>query len=465
VSTILNSITIIGLYGVRDYKIIFSDNRMIFVGENGSGKTTVLKIIYYTLSANWDSLFEFKFDEIQIEIMKNGKKHKTVINYEIFTKVFAVQGIERLNYYSDMQLHTVSHGSRRPLNLSFNDIVSLTVEFRSSKSNSLNARRGLPPDFYKPLMESEDVKSFLKIDNQIRDLIDFQILYLPTYRRIEEQLKTIFPFTDSSEWEKKRIKIQNDRAFEIVEFGMGDVDAAVEKKQTELQRLSQEQQNKLTLGYLGEIVTNKYDKVDIAKIKALSDEDISLVLNRIEESILSSSNKHLVMETLSRVKKINLSEIPQAKDKIICHYFLHLLDFHKEMEDKEACMLKFCEKCNKYLVSNMIEYIRSSFSCRILNKVSGDFSDNDIKFQNLSSGEKQIVSLFSHLNLSQKENVFVFIDEPELSLSVEWQKSFLLDIIDSVNCVGLVASTHSPFIFENNLETYVHGINEFCSRG
>ena len=84
-----------------------------------------------------------------------------------------------------------------------------------------------------------------------------------------------------------------------------------------------------------------------------------------------------------------------------------------------------------------------------------------INFQDLSSGEKQIVSLFSHLFLDDNDSVFVFIDEPELSLSVDWQKSLLPDIATSPKFSGLLATTHSPFVFDNELESAVHGINEF----
>ena len=66
---------------------------------------------------------------------------------------------------------------------------------------------------------------------------------------------------------------------------------------------------------------------------------------------------------------------------------------------------------------------------------------NDVRINqnDLSSGEKQIVSLFSHLYLSGKERYFVLIDEPELSLSVPWQRRFLEDIRGGHFCAGLVA--------------------------
>lgn len=84
-----------------------------------------------------------------------------------------------------------------------------------------------------------------------------------------------------------------------------------------------------------------------------------------------------------------------------------------------------------------------------------------IEFKYLSSGEKQIVSLFSHVYLSSEKKFFVLIDEPELSLSVPWQRRFLVDIQNGAYCSGLFAVTHSPFIYENELIKYTHGLGEF----
>jgi predicted ATPase len=77
-----------------------------------------------------------------------------------------------------------------------------------------------------------------------------------------------------------------------------------------------------------------------------------------------------------------------------------------------------------------------------------------IEFSMLSSGEKQIVSLFSHLYLSESQFYYVLIDEPELSLSVEWQNMLLPDIWNSGRCKFLLAVTHSPFICENEFDKY-----------
>ena len=58
----------------------------------------------------------------------------------------------------------------------------------------------------------------------------------------------------------------------------------------------------------------------------------------------------------------------------------------------------------------------------------------------------------ARLYLSDKQKI-VLIDEPELSLSLDWQRKVLPDIIKSEMVVQLLAITHSPFIFENELDS------------
>ncbi|MDP1288106.1 AAA family ATPase, partial [Klebsiella pneumoniae] len=81
------------------------------------------------------------------------------------------------------------------------------------------------------------------------------------------------------------------------------------------------------------------------------------------------------------------------------------------------------------------------------------FTNNPIELEDLSSGEKQIISLMAHIYLDDTREKIVLFDEPELSLSIEWQEHVLADIINSPSVVQLLAITHSPFVFNNELKT------------
>lgn len=88
-----------------------------------------------------------------------------------------------------------------------------------------------------------------------------------------------------------------------------------------------------------------------------------------------------------------------------------------------------------------------------------------IQLGSLSSGEKQVVAIFAHIMFyRRRENLFVIVDEPELSISVEWQEKILVDILKCRPCTGLFAVTHSPFIFDNELRSDAHSIAEFSER-
>src|SRR5690606_16383917 len=81
-----------------------------------------------------------------------------------------------------------------------------------------------------------------------------------------------------------------------------------------------------------------------------------------------------------------------------------------------------------------------------------------VPLDSLSSGEKQMVSLFAKMFLYPKQKI-VLIDEPELSLSLDWQTQILPDILASPTCHQLIAITHSPFVFENALEPFARAID------
>ena len=87
-------------------------------------------------------------------------------------------------------------------------------------------------------------------------------------------------------------------------------------------------------------------------------------------------------------------------------------------------------------------------------QIINNFTKSSLKLSALSSGEKQIVSVFARLLLDPNKKYFIIIDEPELSLSIEWQQRLLPDIVDSSSCNQLIAVTHSPFIFDNELSQF-----------
>ena len=57
-----------GLFGRRNVDLALSDNRLIIVGENGSGKSTVVNMLYYFVTAQWDRLRKMRFTKLAVDI-------------------------------------------------------------------------------------------------------------------------------------------------------------------------------------------------------------------------------------------------------------------------------------------------------------------------------------------------------------------------------------------------------------
>ena len=140
---------------------------------------------------------------------------------------------------------------------------------------------------------------------------------------------------------------------------------------------------------------------------------------------------------------------------------------YRSQERYDSAINMFCEICNKYLSDKKFVYDASNVSLEIYRCVDGKpviSQNNNVQLNQLSSGEKQIVSIFSQIYLELDKKYVVLFDEPELSLSIYWQENLLPDIIASGNCKFLMAVTHSPFIFGDKLKQYTIGMHEFIKR-
>ncbi len=78
----------------------------------------------------------------------------------------------------------------------------------------------------------------------------------------------------------------------------------------------------------------------------------------------------------------------------------------------------------------------------------------EIPEDRLSSGEKHLLALYYHLVFVAQPGSLIFIDEPELSLHVDWQEHFLRDIqrIVELRNIDLLIATHSPTLIDDKWE-------------
>lgn len=454
--TKITAFSIKGLHAKKDVDIKFKNNTLILVGENGTGKTTCLHLFYYLITGQWTQLARYRFQELAITI--NGKKHR-------LTKKQVTGSMRKM--HPDF-LRRFPHQVRNQV---FNLLETHENPLESAELRHLCDHYGIPSEFIFremqqfDLFEGDDEKASQTVRDAIKEIetsMNAQILYLPTYRRIEQELHQIFQDLDKDALQRRRRlpgRRKKRRSYlELVEFGMQDVQAALKETQRDLDMFARRNMTDLSYGFLGDIVGKLHETEDLESVRKVDPKTVDAVLNRVQENILPEQRKTELKNVIQRFQKGG--EEDEASN-VTCYYFAQLLDFHSRIEKREANLKKFCEVCNEYMVDKKYHYDNSEYSAKILPNRPDAGPNDEINLSSLSSGEKQIISLFSHLYLSGETQFFVLIDEPELSLSVPWQRKFLADIRGAGLCTGLFAVTHSPFIYDNELENYAHGMGEF----
>lgn len=81
------------------------------------------------------------------------------------------------------------------------------------------------------------------------------------------------------------------------------------------------------------------------------------------------------------------------------------------------------------------------------NHIVFDYDGDEISLEQLSSGEKQLLLILLKVFLMEERKYILLMDEPEISLHIEWQhKLFEKILLLNPNC-QIITSTHSPSLF------------------
>lgn len=432
--------SIIGLHGDKDIELYFDSPYKILVAENGTGKTTVLNSLFYLLTGQLQKLSQIEFEKLQLEFSNEEKidLSREDISLEIPDNLEKIPHFVRLKQYLGDDLARALF--ERSLNVeSLRDIRS-THEYRLARSQfpgpAIEIHRLL--ERFRRELSGDDLFSSALSDtkNKIKELIPLDVFYLPTYRRVEEDLQRLGyegEFSDGQE--------------QLIHFGMRDVSRRFKKITSEIIESAVTWYSRISGRMLDELMTGV--QVDREKLEKISNPDaLEIVLDRLGDNI----SKKRKVDILSLVQS---DDIHNDKYNALAYFLSNLIEIYDQQRDKDNRIKEFVGVTNKYLVGKEIRYDEGNVTITVVNKRT----ETEVLLEKLSSGEKQLISILSKLYLESSRESLIIFDEPELSLSIEWQKTLLPDIIASGQCGLLIAATHSPFIFENTLDRYAEALN------
>jgi predicted ATP-binding protein involved in virulence len=463
----LKRIRIERLFDAYNLDVPIQDNTLILVGENGSGKSTLINLLYYTLTAQWERLAQLPFHSCTVTIGEqeypierktlNTAQNNNQIKNKVFRYLSRVLNQSEFDNLLNKLAESPSEYWLSPPGML--ELREINNEFPSVSFRVLRDAAKINPHFAS-LEEHEASQVTDKLAEAVQSGYKEQVLFLPTYRRIEKELSDVFPdrdFDDVLPFSKTNRYRKKPRSgyVELVEFGMEDVIRAFESSLSDLDQNFRTELNRLTGSYLGDIIRNNYKNVEASQLSTEEfTETIKVMLPRIGD-ILSEGDRQKLGQLLEDVKT---NQVLLEEQRVTAYFLTRLVEIHKSQQEKERPIRKLVDLVNQYLSNKKLEFNPSEFNL-VVNRKNKDMSE--VPIPGLSSGEKQIISLFSHILLSDYGQYFVVIDEPELSISVPWQRRFLQDLKDTGKCSGLIAVTHSPFVFENSLAEYAHSISEF----
>ena len=278
-----------------------------------------------------------------------------------------------------------------------------------------------------------------------------RVLHLPTYRRIEAPLEP--------QSRQRRRPWQRGLEFDQpwqhgpfvgradIRYGLADVDRRLQDLASEIQRISNIGYRRLSANIIDDLLEAGTSALTESSKTELPDlESLKLFLSRVE----AEGPRQERTEALAEL----YDDAPQDRtytSRTLKYFLSKLAVVVNQTKELESNIASFVNRVNSYLIlsseEKCLNYDATDMRVEVLNTWTG----RTVEMDDLSSGEKQVISLFSYLYLYQGNNL-VLIDEPELSLSIEWQKKLLPDIVETPTCVQLLAITHSPFIFDNSLD-------------
>lgn len=413
--TIIVHVAVEGLFGDLAYSFSLNkDPRLTIVtAPNGFGKSTLLRIIAFALSGKYPKLLRIPFKRFQL---------RTDAGLELEVRREIVQphaGFER-RVRGSISLLQLKH-DRAPVEVASHSIEEVVADRgrKHSDDQSGAARSPLPLQW-----QSEE-------GAEPAELVLFResiaVAEIPASRLIDQHAQ-----------ESDVSGARNDQL--TVQWISSLVTARVDSSMREYAERSQE----LDRTFPGHVIT------DLLKGDTKTSEmALQAQLDALKQTYIRYAELGLI--ELDSVPQ----PIPPAADetvqKILRRYYDQIsnkLDSFSDVADRLELLLS---AINERLYFKKIIFNRSEGI-----EVKGRHGDS-IPLTSLSSGEQHLLVIFGTLLFADPVPDLILLDEPEISLHLDWQDNFLptLEKILHVVPASVLVATHSPTIINGRWELCV----------
>lgn len=451
----IKSLEIKGLFGRFDYSFSFDENEKIFMfhGHNGTGKTQVLRIIEI-LSAK-------KFSQIDLNSLNCNSL--------------------KLTYSDGATLYIKTNRKEKE----FTSLIEFTP--KKGKKTLLKKRpdKKLNPDREYILNRIDNNVPFIRVEDDkwmdtarnklysVTELVSEFPTMLPS-KLLEEAKQLSLGEWDTDSLPEIKTNFLNTRRLDYTRMMSQDRNSYIhgrwrdtkdntDKNINPLVKLSTDVSNKIKQSSESySKVSQRLDALFVAEVlKEANKEDSNEKIRKDELmkklEALNSKAKNLHIAGIIDEQQSNLSAMMKDLGTSGGAKLLPVFEIHsKNTEEKLEVFDGIYEQ-----ISLLTEIINQRFrfkKIRISKENGIEAVDSDtnipISLESLSSGEQHELYLFASLIFHDNPADILFIDEPEISLHIEWQTSFVSDLlkIKKLENTQIMIATHSPSILGKHFD-------------
>jgi energy-coupling factor transporter ATP-binding protein EcfA2 len=390
---------------------------LILYGDNGSGKTTILNCIFHLLSPSTDRGHRIALGRIPF--------HRFSVTLGSDTVVSAVR--EPGTVLGDFDM-TVASGTSEPVSahFEFDPSFKLVRQKKIDRSPLFSALKNLGLKFHFLSDDRKIVTDLLTSEEEHEDIDRANVLYGDVYRHYlhTSHLKRVARERESSLEQAIDRAVEWIRKQAITGAGMGDVNANT--LYTDITR-------RIVSPYLRKTVQ---DKPQLE----------SLIGDLKEQAVRSSSFAKFGLSTVLPADDLLVAlESEGARNHIdLLHQILRpFIDGYKlrlnALASLHGTISTFVELINGFYQRKVVSFhLREGIAIK-------SASEQELKPNLLSSGEKQLLLLLCNVMAAGDEASVFIIDEPELSLNVKWQRKLVDALLDCTknSQTQFVLATHS----------------------
>jgi len=340
------------LYGYRNVALSSDYAATLLIAQNGSGKTTLLGALDAFLKTQFSRLWYLQFDKIICKIREVDEP--LVLDREEIDLVFGAS--------EDSEI--ISHSKRLSIDLlalvDFLETSDPEYLYEGEIYDKLMSSVGYSrPEFRKMV---DKLKGSLyarspkleEIKNTLRwVLADTEVVYLPTYRRIELPLNLDDDDRKRYGYPKKKRNLQsrlgitrNGLYNADIQFGLSDISDRLATLNQEILFNSNQGYREISANIINELLDGDFERTTPSSNQLPDKEALSLFFSRIRDGRHVGPFRDVAIPNMD---KIYNNEISDESNKFLTFFLGKLNSVIEATRGIEQVVEEFIKNCNRYL--------------------------------------------------------------------------------------------------------------------